>query len=519
MNARSLFVYPILVCICTSSRAEDSRRLLVQSSEACANLPAGATITLRREEGAWRVAALRLSADHVTDSDLERLGHLTTLDTLELIGTSRISAKGLRSVASLRALRRLALPGNLNESGLKVIASLRMLEDLDMSGSYGEERIRDDELVHLRGLRSLRRLSLAGLGLSDRSLEHIRSLKALEELNLSHNADITDAGVAQLSTLDNLRCLHLDKLGPTGLSALKDLTHLERLVVRVYVFSADRPAFSDLRSVKWLEVYGVADDNGRQVGLPENLRRLDVSLTSLDKLNLKSAPHLMHVGLDLGSPSARRQRLVDAHSLRALPRLTELTLVDVTDQDMSAVAGRKSLRSLSLESVCSATIGDSGLKALTGLHELESLRIANALNATDSGMDALGTLANLRRLELMNIPEVSVKGLTKIGQLKPLRALSLTPTYSGETTKEFVDSLVMRIQGMSELEELSLTHVEENLTDKAMSQLTTLKRLRVLDITGCSGYTDEALASVMTALPNLQVVKRSYRPAASQEKK
>jgi hypothetical protein len=41
-----------------------------------------------------------------------------------------------------------------------------------------------------------------------------------------------------------------------------------------------------------------------------------------------------------------------------------------------------------------------------------------------------------------------------------------------------------------------------------------LKRLRVLDLTGNDGYTDEALASLMRALPDLQVVKLRprYRP-------
>jgi Leucine-rich repeat (LRR) protein len=52
-------------------------------------------------------------------------------------------------------------------------------------------------------------LELCGGRVSDRGLAHLAKLTALQSLNLSQNSRITNAGVAQLSTLQNLTCLNV----------------------------------------------------------------------------------------------------------------------------------------------------------------------------------------------------------------------------------------------------------------------------------------------------------------------
>ena len=47
---------------------------------------------------------------------------------------------------------------------------------------------------------------------------------------------------------------------------------------------------------------------------------------------------------------------------------------------------------------------------------------------------------------------------------------------------------------------------------KWLKNLASLKKLRRLDMGTIRGYSDEALAALMRTLPNLRVVKRTYKP-------
>ncbi len=68
-------------------------------------------------------------------------------------------------------------------------------------------RFTDDELEHLKELKSLRYLDLSGTYITDDGLEHLKGLKNLRHLNLS-GTQITDAGLEHLEGLTNL--VHLD---------------------------------------------------------------------------------------------------------------------------------------------------------------------------------------------------------------------------------------------------------------------------------------------------------------------
>jgi hypothetical protein len=86
----------------------------------------------------------------------------------------------------------------------------------------------DDDMKHLRGLKSLIALDLTGGGYTDEGLKEISDLTGLGELYLSDRAKITDAGIAHLRRLTGLRVLRLAGPGITD-GCIKDLRELKGL--------------------------------------------------------------------------------------------------------------------------------------------------------------------------------------------------------------------------------------------------------------------------------------------------
>jgi hypothetical protein len=151
-------------------------------------------------------------------------------------------------------------------------------------------------------------------------------------------------------------------------------------------------------------------------------------------------------------------------------------------------------------------VGDEGLKALSGLRKLEELTITNEGQVRDQSLHVLRTLTHLRRLELRGFPRLTGRALAGVWELRGLRSLQL--------------DLCIRCVGdvmcggdvpMNDIEQLSLgTAVRTLMPDEAINKLAGFKKLRYLDLGKCDGYTDHALASVIRALPDLQVLKRTY---------
>ena len=86
----------------------------------------------------------------------------------------------------------------------------------------------DAELVHLKGLTSLKSLVL-GSDITDAGLVHLKGMTSLQTLSLS--SQITDAGVVHLKGLTGLQTLNLyrTKVTDAGLVHLKGLTGLQTL--------------------------------------------------------------------------------------------------------------------------------------------------------------------------------------------------------------------------------------------------------------------------------------------------
>jgi hypothetical protein len=543
-------------------RADDAADALAQWRRAFTSQAKIVQGTFERRNGVWQVVEFGLSSEHITDVDLERLATLKAVEGLGLDGTRQITAHGLRQIEQLRHLRQLAIYWQLNAMDLPAIAAIPHLEDLNLS-TYGHETRQYEGLASLT---HLRQLNLAGIGLDDSSIQYLKSLVALQELNLARNEQLTDKGLAylqglrdlqaldlsetdkisdaglkkltnlanlktlklgygkgitdngitHLKDLQNLRFLDVSRIGPVGVNAIGDLPLLEHVSIGAFVPGDAKPGLSPLRSLRWLEIGHVEGKNPGQVDLPINLQRLHLLNSTAPRLNLQSATNIENVKIWFNR-SFSDHKPQNLTWLGSIPELRELTLAGWVQSDVMAVAELSQLRTLNLEGQqCVSAIGDKGMRALGRLQNLESLRIVDwydggneTMEEVNAGLDALTNLKNLQRLKLQGFSKVTSRSLASIRELKQLRVLNLS-LYGGQLDASLDDTLT-RMKGLTELEELSLSFYRPlRLTDDGLKSLADLKKLRRLDLGTTSGYSDDALASLMRALPNLQILKRTY---------
>jgi hypothetical protein len=102
----------------------------------------------------------------------------------------------------------------------------------EVDGKLGRTQRKDLGFVAaLRELPGVTWLLLHEAQVTDDSLAAIESLGALEELHLVHASELTDAGLAYLAKLKNLKILFVDAPGNTNLTnaGLENLARLDRL--------------------------------------------------------------------------------------------------------------------------------------------------------------------------------------------------------------------------------------------------------------------------------------------------
>jgi acetyl esterase/lipase len=223
-----------------------------------------------------------------------------------------------------------------------------------------------------------------GSRIRDDDMAALGAVNRLEVLNLD-SVPVTDAGVAHLSGLRNLRWLYLTRTRVTG-AGLRRLEPFPRLTI------------------------------------------LDVAGTVVDDFGLEwIARNKSLVGLDLTGT-----RVTDA-GLKALVPLVGLEIVrlgktEVTDEGLKALAAFRSLKSLSLDG-CAGVRGP-GLRSLTALPDLQVLVLNNS-PIDDDAMAAIATLTHLSELHLEGT-SVSDTGLARLRGLTSLRKVFLHGTRCTE---------------------------------------------------------------------------------------
>jgi hypothetical protein len=284
---------------------------------------------------------------------------------------------------------------------------------LDLSDHW---ELTNESLSHLRSLTHLVMLDISRTKISDSGLSYLNACRGLVVLMLPDA--ITDAGLAKLKNLHDLRELNLDEthISDQGLSGLTHLLHLESL---------------DLSSTRTTDA-GVA----LLAKLPQlNRLVLGGAITDAGAASLQKLIHLREI--DISQTQIGEQGL---GALGSLPDLRTLYVGrQVTDAGLKALSKSPALRAIDLSRT---GVTDAGIKQLAKVKTLEEV----ALSQTAVGNACLPYLAELPELRMLELSDTRVTsaGLIPLARLKKLEVLSLSwQTLSRED-----------LQGMAKLKQL-----------------------------------------------------------------
>lgn len=174
--------------------------------------------------------------DDVTGASVKQLAKLTKLQSLSLL-SRKLDDAALSDIARFPALRALTLSGDFTDEGLKNVATNTQLTHLIIA-STGDAKFTDAGLAHLAKMTKLKQLELTEVlsmaeqaegaairehwAITDDGLRSLAALNELEELSL-HAPQLTDACLVHLRGLKRLKSLSIEgsKITPEGKAELR----------------------------------------------------------------------------------------------------------------------------------------------------------------------------------------------------------------------------------------------------------------------------------------------------------
>jgi uncharacterized protein (TIGR02996 family) len=149
------------------------------------------------------------------------------------------------------------LGSSVKPAELALLSALPNLVAIDMSGSFAP----NSAFQHLRGLKRLAILNADDAEITDDGVAALSTIKTLRELDLGNYCDeseITDAGVQELAALTKLTHLNLarSRITDTGARALAALTELRELILlRTAITDAGVKHLATLKNLTLLNLY------------------------------------------------------------------------------------------------------------------------------------------------------------------------------------------------------------------------------------------------------------------------
>ncbi len=391
--------------------------------------------------GSTKLQSLTLNGAPVTDAGLEHLKGLQNLTEL-FLGQTKVTTAG---VARLQA----ALPKCKITVNADVQAELDKLKPPSPAAGAAEA---DREAAlwilgkggtlgvvvdgEIRGIRSLSDLpknkdeviqcDLPGnASVTDEVFEHLKGLKALLRLNLA-GTRVTGRGLQRLQSSGCLRALFLDdtQVSDAALQELKGFTALEQLFLAgTQVTDAGLEHLGGLVTLKmlWLDRTRVSGPGLQHLHGLKSLEALSLAMNPLTDMGLEHVKEIKSLrDLLLGS-----EQLTDA-GLVHLKGLTNLRLLRPRGPQITD-AGLEPLQALPLEhlDVGWTKVTSRGVAKFKGLTFLDIS--GEQLN------DELTTLTRLESLRLVD-PRPTERGLGQLARLPNLKTLYLT--WSPVTDKE-----------------------------------------------------------------------------------
>lgn len=384
--------------------------------------------------GADDIQVLHVHCHSLRDSDMVHLKGLTGLQELRLVvgmppGTGAMTGKGLVNLRGMSSLRWLSIECCvLSDEGL---IHLRYLTNLESLRLYCIKEVTGKGLAYVKDLPLLHSIVLQYVPVEDVGIVNLKAMHHLERLTLQ-DTKVTDEGLAHLGRLTGLKHLSLPpETTDAGLAHLKGLNSLEELNLSGTRVTDDGLIhLKDLPRLRSLRI-GSGEITGR--GLSHlrkimQLQKVNLSLSLMNDAGSKGLKGLTSVQ----SLRLKNAPLTDAGmaNLKGLASLETLDLdgTEITEEGLVNLGGLSSLRKLVLRRTA---IGNRGLAYLGGLKSLETLNL-NSTAVTDDGLRNLKELSSLQYLSLNNT-NISGEGLASLKDMRALRDLHVCVSHISET--------------------------------------------------------------------------------------
>lgn len=226
------------------------------------------------------VRVLKLSNTSITDEGLRTLGKIKSLESLKLVKSTLITAKGIEHLTGLTKLRFLDVTSTrLGDEVLPVVAKFKSLEKLSMKYLHLTEKA----LLPLKNHPSLIDIDVNRSKIKD-GISVLKSIKTLECIRVGDNG-VTDSGVKAISGLPNLWMLHI-QLNPITGKSLKEIASWSQLkdlwLIETKVKPDELRLLNKLRQLEILRVDGLHIDDSTISNL--------VNLNSIKNLTIRDNP-------------------------------------------------------------------------------------------------------------------------------------------------------------------------------------------------------------------------------------
>lgn len=185
----------------------------------------------------------------------EHLGHITTLESLNVIAT-RANDEWIKPLGKLTNLKTLRFTNNgkLTDAGMETFAGLTNLETFSFVGTG----ITGRAYAKCTGWTKVTRVSHRGSSINDEGLKELcEHLPNLESISLAH-ARFTDAGAVHLAKLTKLKSLELGSQNATP-AALASLASLPLESIQLGEGFHAAAAFTAVKAIPTLRTLSVTD--------------------------------------------------------------------------------------------------------------------------------------------------------------------------------------------------------------------------------------------------------------------
>ena len=390
--------------------------------------------------------------------------------------------------------------GGLEDDDLEVLAEFPTIQRLQLG-----ERLTDAGIAHLARLKNLRLLDTESWGITDQGVKSLAALERLEFLNLNY-ALVTDRGLESLAGLENLTYLNLWNTQVTA----DGVAGLRAKLPRVKVDPRSFPAAAEEREiVQELIRAGIrfeADKDGwiedvhlfgprigdESLAIVQRLQRVKTLFLLNTRVTTAGIDRLLAVHPHLKAlPQLRTPHADDAQAVAALRRCGAKLFFDDAGHVRDVQLADEALR-------------NEDLAALSGLAHVTAIGILSP-RISDDGMQYLEGCTSLTYLGLSR-PSLSDAGLRRLTGLKNLKSLEVHGIG-------ITDEGLSAIQDLPALSRLLLR--ETSVTGRGFSKLAGLTELKQLVLIGSP--VDDAGLAVLPRFPKLegllvQIIDAEDRP-------